>query len=54
MFDWLQNPRAEYVLAAYGAAAVALIGLLIASFRAFRKKRRKAEKLRGTHADISA
>jgi len=36
MPDWLQNPQASYVLAAYGAAALALFGLLLFSWRAWR------------------
>jgi len=37
MPDWLQNPHADYVLAAYGVAAVALLGIGIASLIAARR-----------------
>jgi len=36
MFDWLENPHADYVLAAYGVAAAALIALGVVSWIAAR------------------
>jgi hypothetical protein len=38
MPDWLNNPEASYVLAAYSIAAGALLGLLIVSRLAARKR----------------
>lgn len=43
--DWLSNPHADYVLAAYGLALAALAGLGIVSFAAARKARRRGELL---------
>jgi heme exporter protein CcmD len=54
MLDWLQDARADYVLAAYGAAALALIGLLAASVCAARRRKKEAERLPGRHVDFSA
>jgi heme exporter protein CcmD len=45
MPDWLQNPHADYVLAAYGVALAALAGLLIASWRAARQTRKIWQKM---------
>ena len=45
MMDWLQNPRATYVLAAYGVAAIGLIGLLLVSLCATRCKRKEWQEL---------
>jgi heme exporter protein CcmD len=45
MFDWLQNPHADYVLAAYGVAAVALAWLGLASWLAARRIRAAWRKL---------
>jgi len=33
MPDWIDHPHTSYVLAAYGVAAVMLLGLLLASLR---------------------
>ena len=45
MIDWLQNPHADYVIAAYDVAIIGLMGLLIASYRAWRRKQREWHKL---------
>lgn len=45
MPDWLQNPHADYVLAAYGVAAAALSGLLFASMLKARRARKAWQKL---------
>jgi heme exporter protein CcmD len=45
MLNWLQNPQADYVIAAYGAAVVALFGLLVFSTLAARRKRREWQRV---------
>ena len=45
MPDWFNNPHADYVLAAYGLAAVALLGLLIASLLKAHRVRKAWQKL---------
>jgi len=44
MLDWLQNPQNDYVLAAYGLALVALLALLITSWRAWVAARKALSK----------
>ena len=50
MLDWIANSQAGYVLAAYGIAAVALIGLALASWREFR---RLAKEWRALSTDLA-
>ena len=45
MPDWLQNPHADYVLAAYGVALVALAGIGVASWLSARRTRAAWQKL---------
>jgi hypothetical protein len=40
MPNWLQNPQADYVLAAYGVALAALAGIGIATLLAARRARK--------------
>ncbi len=42
--EWLKNPQADYVLAAYGVAMMFLLGLLLASWANYRHARRKLER----------
>jgi heme exporter protein CcmD len=54
MIDWLQDPRADYVLAAYGAALLALLGLLAVSLIAARRRQKELQHLPGRRVDFSA
>jgi DMSO/TMAO reductase YedYZ heme-binding membrane subunit len=45
MPDWLHNREASYVLAAYGAAAIILLGLLFFSWQAWRCRQGEWQKL---------
>ena len=45
MFEWIDNPRAAYVLAAYAVAACALIGLGVVSWLAYVRRARHAAAL---------
>ena len=45
MLDWIHNSHAGFVLAAYGVAAVALIGLALASWRDYACRARQLKKL---------
>jgi heme exporter protein CcmD len=45
MPDWLQNPHADYVMAAYGVAVAALVGLLVASMCKARRAHKAWQKL---------
>lgn len=47
---WLQNPQSTYVLAAYGVAAVGLLGLLAASLFALRCRLREWHKIQDKRA----
>lgn len=47
---WLANPHASYVLAAYGAAACALLGLVFFSLRAARRRAAEWESLKERRA----
>ena len=51
MINWLDHPHADFVLAAYGIAAVALIGLAVVSWRAYRCRAREWQKLSSGNAD---
>jgi hypothetical protein len=46
MPDWIQNPQAVYVLAAYAVAGVALLGILLISLVGLRRVTRKFGLLR--------
>ncbi len=46
MIDWLQNPQADYVVAAYGLVFVALAVLTLLSWRWARTQDRLWQKLR--------
>ena len=41
MLDWMNNPHAEFVLAAYAVAAVALAGIGAASLLRWRRRARQ-------------
>ena len=45
MLDWLQNPHADYVLAAYGIAGLAIVGLGLLSWLAARRTQKAWQKL---------
>ena len=45
MIDWLQNSHADYVLAAYGVALLALAGLGIVTWCGARKARKQLQEL---------
>ncbi len=46
MLAWLNDPRAGYVLAAYGAAAAAVLGLLAVTLRAARLREKEGDRVR--------
>jgi hypothetical protein len=50
MIEWLQNPQANYVCAAYGVVGAGLIGLLLASLGAAQRRRRAWQKLQEKRA----
>jgi heme exporter protein CcmD len=45
MMDWLQNPHADYVLAAYGVALTGMVGFLFLSWRWLRTQNKKLRQL---------
>jgi heme exporter protein CcmD len=45
MFDWLQNPHADYVVAAYAVALALLVALGLLSWWAARHMNKKWQKL---------
>jgi len=53
MPDWLHNREASYVLAAYSAAAIALLGLLLFSWRAWRCRQGEWRRLQNKRAKKS-
>jgi heme exporter protein CcmD len=53
MPDWINNPQAPYVFAAYAAAAGILAGLLILSLHAGRKRRTEWQRMREKRAKVT-
>ncbi len=51
MPSWINAPHADYVLAAYTAAALALIGLAVSSWREQRKRAKEWAELSRTRTD---
>ena len=51
MPDWIHTPHAAYVLAAYAAAAVALIGVAVASWREYKCRTHEWKNLQKNRAD---
>jgi heme exporter protein CcmD len=45
MPDWLFTPRAPYVIAAYGATFVGIFGLLLFSWRGWKKHQNEWRRL---------
>jgi heme exporter protein D len=51
MLSWLQNPHADYVIAAYGVVVVALVGLGVVSAFAAMRTQKVWHKLQSKNSD---
>jgi heme exporter protein CcmD len=51
MPNWINNPHADYVLAAYAIACMALVGTLLSSWCSYRKQSKKWQNLKVTRDD---
>jgi hypothetical protein len=47
MPHWLSDPRAPYVIAAYGVSLAGLLALLFFSWRAWQGRRKEWQRLKG-------